>query len=306
MAVSLVSTLYKSAPFVDEFVTRCLALMGPHDELVLVDDGSPDNSLVLARERAASDPRIIVVELARNFGHHVAILAGLGHAQGDRVFFVDSDLEEAPELLTEFTTIMDASGADVVFGIHDHSEGSVLRKATSRAFWRIFNWASDSATPLDICNVRLMNRRYVEALVSLPESNVFLGGMFHWVGFKQIAISIERRQRSSKSTYSVVGRIALAVRSIISFSTAPLKAMFLLGMAISTLSFLLAMYYLVLKVLNPTIQLGFTTLIISIWFLSGIIIACLGVIGIYLAYMYTETKRRPRVVVRDVFRAKTP
>jgi putative glycosyltransferase len=306
MSISLVSTLYRSAPFVDEFVTRCLALMGTNDELILVDDGSPDNSLALARACAAVDPRITVVELARNFGHHIAILAGLSHAQGERVFFVDSDLEEAPELLMEFATVMDASGADVVFGIHDHSEGSFLRKASSRAFWRVFNWASDSATPLDICNVRLMNRNYVDALVSLPESNVFLGGMFHWVGFKQIAIPIERNLRRARSTYSITARVALAVRSVISFSTAPLKAMFLLGMVISTFSVLLATYYFVLKVIDPTIQLGFTTLIISIWFLSGVIIACLGVIGIYLAYMYTETKRRPRVVIREIFKAKKP
>lgn len=306
MSVSLVSTLYKSAPFIDEFVARCLALMGAEDELVLVDDGSPDDSLALARAHAAGDPRIIVVELARNFGHHIAILAGLSHSQGERVFFLDSDLEEAPELLPEFAAVMDASGADVVFGTHDHSESSVLRRATSRAFWRVFNWASDSTTPLDICNVRLMNRRYVEALVSLPESNVFLGGMFHWVGFRQIAMPIQRQLRRSTSTYSLVGRVALAVRSVISFSTAPLKAMFLLGAAISTLSFLLAIYYLLQKILNPAIQLGFTTLIISIWFLSGIIIACLGVIGIYLAYMYTETKRRPRVIVREVYKVKKP
>ncbi len=280
--------------------------MGPEDELILVDDGSPDNSLALARAHAAIDPRITVVELARNFGHHVAILAGLSQARGERVFFVDSDLEEAPELLTEFATVMDANGVDVVFGIHDHSHGSLLRKATSRAFWRFFNWASDNATPLNICNVRLMSRRYVDALVSLPESNVFLGGMFHWVGFRQIGIPIERRPRSTDSTYSILARVALAVRSVISFSTAPLKGMFLLGTIISTFSALLAVYFVVLKIVDPTIQVGFTALIISIWFLSGIIIACLGVIGIYLAYMYTETKRRPRVVVRDVFRAKKP
>lgn len=306
MAVSLVTTLYRSAPYLDEFVARSLALMEDDDELILVDDGSPDNSLALAKERAATDPRITVVELARNFGHHVAILAGLSHAQKERVFFVDSDLEEAPELLTEFKTVMDASGADVVFGIHDHSQGSVLRQATSRAFWRFFNWASDSSIPLDICNVRLMNRRYVDALVSLPESNVFLGGMFHWVGFRQIAIPIQREIQRSISTYSLSGRIALALRSVVSFSTAPLKAMFLLGVGISTFSFLLAAYYAVHKILNPSVQFGFTTLIISIWFLSGMIVACLGVIGIYLAYMYTETKRRPRVIVKEIFRARKP
>jgi putative glycosyltransferase len=304
MSISLVSTLYKSAPFLDEFVARCFALMRVDDELILVVDGSPDNSLDLARAYAANDHRITVVELARNFGHHRAILAGLSQAQGDRIFFVDSDLEEAPELLTEFASIMNASSADVIFGIHDHSHGSLLHKVTSRVFWQIFNWASDSATPVNICNVRLMNRRYVDALLSLPEINVFLGGMFHWVGFKQIAIPIERRISRSRSTYSTAARVALAVRSIVSFSTAPLKGMFLLGMTISIFSTLLAVYFIVLKISDPKIQLGFTSLIISIWFLSGMIVACLGVLGIYLAYIYTETKRRPRVIVREIFKVE--
>jgi putative glycosyltransferase len=302
MPTSIVSTLYRSAPYLDEFVARCLALMQDNDELILVDDGSPDESLSLAKEHALRDSRIVVVELARNFGHHHAILAGLGQAVGDKVFFVDSDLEEAPELVVEFSSIMEAGAVDVVFGVHNHSQGSLLRRATSRAFWFVFNWASDSTTPLNICNVRLMKRRYVDALLSLPEANIFLGGMFHWVGFKQIAIPVERILRRSQSTYSIAGRVKLAVRSIAAFSTAPLKGMFLLGTIMSTLSLLLAIYFVVLKVIDPKIQLGFTSLIISIWFLSGIIIACLGVLGIYLAYVYTETKRRPRVIIKDVFR----
>jgi putative glycosyltransferase len=303
MSVSLVSTLYKSAPFLDEFVSRCLALMRGDDELILVDDGSPDSSLAMARSYAANDHRIVVVELARNFGHHRAILAGLSHARGERVFFVDCDLEEAPELLTNFASMMDDSSADVVFGIHDHSRGSLLRKTSSKLFWRVFNWASDSSTPLNICNVRLMKRSYVDALLSLPETNAFLGGMFYWVGFRQVGIPITRTLRTSKSTYSTVARIILAVRSIVSFSTAPLKAMFLFGMTISALSALLAIYFIALKIFDPNIQLGFTSLIISIWFLSGTIIACLGVLGIYMAYIYAEAKRRPRVIVKEVFRA---
>jgi putative glycosyltransferase len=277
--------------------------MQDNDELILVDDGSPDESLALAREHATRDSRIVVVQLARNFGHHHAILAGLGQAQADRVFFVDSDLEEAPELLAEFASIMEAGAIDVVFGVHDHSQGSLLRRTTSRAFWALFNWASDSETPLNICNVRLMKRKYVDALLSLPEANVFLGGMFHWVGFRQVAVPIERSLKRSQSTYSISARVRLAVRSIAAFSTAPLKGMFLLGAIISTLSFLLALYFIVLKIVDPKIQIGFTSLIISIWFLSGIIIACLGVLGIYLAYVYNEAKRRPRVVVKEVFRS---
>jgi putative glycosyltransferase len=304
MPVSIVTTLYKSEPYINEFLARSLPLMGEADELIFVDDGSPDHSLALARERAMIDPRVVAIELTRNFGHHNAILAGLAYARHDRVFLIDSDLEEAPELLTEFSSIMDASSVDVVFGVHNHSQGSAFRRTTSKLFWRAFNWASDSNTPLDICNVRLMNRRYVDALMSLPEANVFLGGMFYWVGFKQLGVPIERRIMRAKSTYSIRSRISLAVRSMVSFSTAPLKLMFLSGMLISFLSTLLAMYYLALKLLDPAIQLGFTTLIISIWFLSGVIIACLGIIGIYLAYVYTETKRRPRTMVREIFRSE--
>lgn len=303
MPTSIVSTLYRSAPYLDEFVARCLVLMQDKDELILVDDGSPDESLALARGHAVRDRRIVVVELARNFGHHQAILAGLSQALGDRVFLVDSDLEEPPELIVDFASIMEAGAVDVVFGVHNHSQGSLLRRTTSRVFWFLFNWASDSKTPLNICNVRLMKRRYVDALLSLQEANVFLGGMFHWVGFKQVAIPVERNLRRAQSTYSIAGRLKLAVRSITAFSTAPLKGMFLLGTIMSTLSFLLALYFVALKVLDPGIQLGFTSLIISIWFLSGIIIACLGVLGIYLAYVYTETKRRPRVIIKEIFRS---
>jgi putative glycosyltransferase len=302
MPVSIVSTLYKSAPHLAMFITRCLALMMADDELVLVDDGSPDSSIDIAREFALSDRRITVVQLSRNFGHHRAILAGLGQAVGDRVFFVDSDLEEAPELLREFSVLMEKSGADVVFGIHEHSHGALWRRMTSRIFWRIFNWASETETPLNICNVRLMSRPYVDALLSLPENNVFLGGLFHWVGFVQIAVPIQRSIRNSPTSYSLINRSALAVRSIVSFSNAPLKAMFVLGVVISALSTLLGIYYAIRKIVDPTIQLGFTSLIISMWFLSGVIVACLGVIGIYLAYMYAETKRRPRVVIKEIFR----
>src|ERR1700741_1930501 len=187
MAVSIVTTLYKSAPYVDEFVARAKALMGDQDELIMVDDGSPDESLEIARKHVINDDRIVLVALSRNFGHHAAILAGLSQARHERIFLVDSDLEEEPELLREFSSTMDTSGVDVVFGIHDQSQGSISRRLTSKVFWRLFSAMTDTSLPLNICNVRLMNRRYVDALLSLPERNAFLGGMFHWVGFRQIA-----------------------------------------------------------------------------------------------------------------------
>lgn len=274
--------------------------MDDDGELILVDDGSPDQSLAIACRLAMTEQRIIVVQLSRNFGHHRAILEGLKRATGDRIFLVDSDLEEPPELLTEFSRIMDGSNADVVFGVHDQSQGSALRRFTSILFWRAFNTASGLNSPLNICHVRLMTRRYVDALCSLPESNVFLGGLYQWVGFLQIAITIDRKIVRERSTYNLWARAKLAVKSIVSFSTVPLKAMFWIGVSISTLSAIMAVYYLALRLMNPGIPLGFTTLIISLWFLSGLIIACLGVIGIYMAYMYLETKGRPRVIVSQV------
>jgi len=304
MTLSIVSTLYKSEPYVDEFVSRCLAAadgLGEPVKLILVDDGSPDNSLALAKERASRDRRIVVVELSRNFGHHRALLAGLDFASGERVFLIDSDLEEAPEVLGEFARVMSETGADVVFGIHDQTAGSLARRMTSSFFWRLFSKLSGTTAPLNICNVRLMSQRYVAALRSLPEANIFLGGLFHWVGYKQIGVPVKRTIRRSASTYSFFDRARMAVRSIVSFSTAPLRAMFYFGALVAGASFLMALYFLVNSLIQPSaVPIGYTSLIISIWFLSGVIIACLGVVGIYMAYIYREAKGRPRVVVRDV------
>lgn len=304
MALSIVSTLYKSENYLDEFVSRCRPLIGTDGEIVLVDDGSPDQSFVRACELARLDPRIIVIKLSRNFGHHHAILAGLANSRFERVLLVDSDLEEAPELHLQFEKLMDATGADVIFGIHNHSQGSFIRKATSKFFWKAFNWASDSNTPLNICNIRLMKRAYVDVLCSLPERNIFLGGLFYWVGFTQIAVPVQRTIRREQSTYSITSRLKLAVRSIVAFSTAPLKAMFWLGCSISITSILVALHYTITKLMDPDILLGFTTLIISVWFLGGLIIACLGVIGIYVAAMYMETKSRPRFIISEIYRAR--
>lgn len=304
MRISIVSTLFKSAPFVEEFIRRCFSAaeqITNDIEMILVDDGSPDESLSLAK--SYRDDRITVVELSRNFGHHRALLAGLSLATGERVFLVDSDLEEAPELLIRFSEFMDTNDADVVFGIHPQSEGSALRRVTSIAFWRFFSWTSDSTTPVDICNVRLMSKVYVNALASLPETNVFLGGLFHWVGFRQLAVPIERSINRKTSTYSFRSRLGVAVRAIVSFSTWPLKLMFWFGAFVASLSCLTAIYFALTKLLYPEVPLGFTAIIISIWFFSGVIIACLGVIGLYIGYMYMETKSRPRVVIRGIHRS---
>jgi putative glycosyltransferase len=300
--LSIVTTLYRSAPFINELARRCFAAAGDFDsiELILVDDGSPDDSLKVACDLAEADLRVRVIELSRNFGHHRAILAGLSKASGDWIFFLDSDLEEPPEVLPEFYRIVRDANCDVVYGIHGQTEGSRLRRITSRLFWRSFGSLGGTNTPANICNIRLMSRRYVEALCALPEREVFLGGLFHWIGFKQIAVLVERKLRRESSTYSFWARVRLASRAVIAFSNAPLRAMFWIGMFIAGAAALIAVFYFILKLTGTGLAAGYSSLIISIWFLSGIIIACLGVLGLYVSYIFDEVKARPRTIIRRV------
>jgi putative glycosyltransferase len=303
-SLSIVSTMYRSAPFLDEFITRSLdaaARLDERFELVLVDDGSPDESLAIAKKRAGADPRIRVVELSRNFGHHAAMLAGLAEARGGRVFLVDSDLEEEPELLLEFSEVMRARGADVAFGVHGQSVGSWSRRLSSAAFWRFFNFFSEIKTEPDICNVRLMTRAYVDALLSMPERNVFLGGMFVWPGFSQTSVFVKRQIRRDVSTYTIKRRVLLMVDSVVSFSTRPLQMIFWLGGAIMGLSTLIAAGVVILKLsYGDEMVRGFSATVTSIWFLGGLNILSVGVVGIYVAYIYREVKARPRVIVKQV------
>lgn len=303
MDISIISTLYRSEPFIVELVERCKAAaekLTSDYEIILVDDGSPDNSLAVATKIAANDPHVMVVELSRNFGHHRAIMEGIAHASGQRVFLLDSDLEEPPEVLLPFDQIMSEKNCDVVYGVHGQSNGSWLRRYTSKHFWRVFGFIGTTNTPSDICNVRLMNRKYIDALLLLPENDVFLGGLFYWVGFKQVPTLVERRINRSRSTYSFVARVRLAFRAILSFSDAPLRGIFWFGTIVAILSSLVALYFIAHWMRTPTTPMGFTALIVSIWFLGGTIIACLGVLGMYLSYIFSETKSRPRTIVRKI------
>lgn len=305
--LSVVATLYRSAPFFAEFIRRITAAasdLTPSFEIILVDDGSPDDGLQMAIAAAKEEPRIRVVELSRNFGHHAAILAGLQLARGERTFLIDSDLEEPPELIGPFAERMALTNADVVYGLHEQKVGTRMRQTTSGLFWRLFNMLSDTRTEENICHVRLMRREYLDALLSLGERNVFLGGLYMWPGFRQVSMSVDRNIRRETSTYSAVMRIGLAVRSVIAFSARPLHLIFFFGTIISALSGIVALTVLMLRIFwEQDMAVGFASLIISIWFLGGVILMALGVIGLYLSEIYVEAKRRPRSIVRRIHEA---
>lgn len=304
--LSVVTTLYRSEGTVLEFYRRITAAgeaVSPNFELVFVDDGSPDQAAQLVRGLVERDPRVILVELSRNFGHHQALVAGLARARGKRVFMLDVDLEERPEWLLDFASDFERSGADVVYGVSRIRKGTVARRLLGGVFWKLFNWLSDIQVPPNPCTVRLMSRRYVDALLTLPDKNLFLAGNFAWLGFRQVPRPVEKGLRPDASTYTGRRLIALLIEAITSFTSYPLRLIFLSGVVVASLASLAGAVLVTWKLLNPAaISLGWSSLMISIWFLGGVMIAFLGVIGIYLSKIFNETKNRPLYIVQDVRR----
>jgi putative glycosyltransferase len=298
--------LYRSERYLREFHGRMLAAAGrvtPRFEIVYVDDGSPDASAASVRELGAGDPRVALVELSRNFGHHRAAVAGLAHARGRRVFILDVDLEERPEWLADFVAQMDESGADVVFGVSRVRKGTFFRRLLGAIFWKLFNALSDVHVPENPCTVRLMSRRYVDALLTLPDRNLFLAGNYAWLGFRQDPRPVEKGLRHTASTYTARRLIALFIDAVTSFTSYPLRLIFGSGVVIAALALVSGSALALYKLARPeAISLGWASIVVSIWLLGGLTISFLGVIGIYLAKVFNETKGRPLYVVKAIHR----
>ncbi|MEN5166226.1 glycosyltransferase family 2 protein [Achromobacter kerstersii] len=306
MKLSVVATLYRSAPYVDEFCRRArqAARRYANDdyEIILVNDGSPDDSLDIALQIAAADAKITVVDLSRNFGHHKAMMTGLAHATGDEVFLIDTDLEEAPEWLEEFAARRQASGCDVAYGVQRQRKGAWFERTTGQLFWYTLKKLTGMALPANITTARLMSRRYVQALLQHQEREVFMAGLWFITGFDQVPCEVEKLSRA-ESTYTLRKKMSLLVNSVTAFSNAPLISIFYLGLLIS----LLAGCYIVFLVLRwwieDTSMAGWTSVMASIWLLGGLLMSSLGVVGIYMAKIYTEAKARPYTIVRRVYRS---
>jgi putative glycosyltransferase len=308
MDLSIVTTLYGTGPHVVEFYERAKAAAEattPDHEIIFVNDGSPDDSLGEVLAIAKNDPAVVLIDLTRNFGHHAAILAGLTHARGRRIFLIDSDLEEQPEWLSDFSDRMDESGADVVYGVQESRQGGPFRRLSGFLFYKLFNALSTTKIPVNPCTVRLMDRAYVKALLDLPERNVFLAGSFAWLGFDQLAVPVHK-QRSKSSRYGVVRTVSLFLNALTSFTSYPLHVAFALGSLISAAAGLYGSFLIINKLVAPeSVVSGFAALMVSIWFLGGLIILLIGLIGIYVSRVFVEVKERPVFVVRSVWKDGT-
>jgi len=272
-------------------------------EIVFVDDGSKDKSVKSLDELGASDPRLIIIELARNFGHQVAITAGLDFARGRAVIVMDADLQDPPEVLPQFIAKW-REGYDVVYAIREHRKEGWLKRTSYKAFYRLLRSVSNIEIPLDAGDFCVMDRKVVDLLKSMPERSRFVRGIRSWVGFTQVGLPFERAARhSGRSKYTVGRLMLLALDGLISFSYVPLRVITVLGLSVSFLSLGLAVFFFVKKLLYGLSPPGYASIIVSIFFLAGIQLITLGVIGEYVGRIFEEAKRRPMYVLRRVSRA---
>jgi putative glycosyltransferase len=307
MRLSIVATLYQSVPYIAEFHQRASAaakqLVGEDYEIVLVNDGSPDNSLDLAVQLTQSDSHVVVVDLSRNFGHHKAMMTGLAHAKGERVFLIDSDLEEEPEWLLDFTEQMQSDPCDVVYGVQEQRKGDWFERWSGQWFYRFFKVLTGLALPENIVTARLMSRRYVNALLRHEEREVFMAGLWHITGFAQRP-HVVKKHCNSKTTYTFRRKMSLLVNSVTSFSNAPLIGIFHIGVSISLFAIFYIAYLAIQWMFLAKPLSGWTSVMASIWLLGGMIISFIGVVGIYLSKIFSETKQRPYTIVRQIYAKK--
>ena len=303
MDLSIVTTMYRSAQYVEEFyarIRRSARQITEDYEIIFVNDGSPDNSLEIAVSLYERDEKVRIIDLSRNFGHHKAIMTGLSHARGRWVFVIDCDLEEEPEILPRFHREMMSTDADVVYGIQETRGGNLKRRLTGRLFYALFNALSSAPVPPNAVTARLMSRRYVTSLVEHKDREVFLLGLWTITGFKQVPVAVQKHFKGN-SAYTLGHKVSVFVNSITSFSNKPLVFIFYLGCVISLFSGVAASYLVVRRLFFGGLLVGWPSLIVSLWLLGGLTIFCLGIIGIYLSRIFTETKQRPYTIIRQSY-----
>lgn len=304
--LSIVTTLYYSAEYIEEFYQRAskeAQKITDNYEIIFVDDGSPDDSLQKAINIHQRDSKVIVAELSRNFGHHKAMTAGLTLAKGEYIFLIDSDLEEEPELLSLFWQELSTnSNIDVVYGVQEKRKGGWFERWSGQLYWQVFNKLSNIKVPESMIVARLFKKSYNDAFLQYNEKEYFIGGVWYLAGFHQKSMVVKKGSRSP-STYTFSRKISLFVNSVTSFSNKPLYFIFLLGSVISGVSLIVAVFLIYKKLIANVDVDGWTSIIASIWLLGGLIIFCIGILGVYLAKVYSETKQRPNFIMRNVYKS---
>ena len=307
--ISVVVPCYNESAVLSQLYQRLTAAAESWNEpfeIVVVDDGSNPETWDMLDEIHQKDPRWKLVRFSRNFGHQTAVSAGLSYTSGDAVLVIDADLQDPPEILHEFLAKW-REGYEVVYAVRRNRKEGILKRTCYTSFYRILSSLADVAIPLDSGDFCLMDRKVVDLLCSFPEQNRFVRGLRAWTGFRQVGLPYDRQAREAgEPQYNFRKLVQLAVDGIFSFSTAPLRFVTRLGFMISALAMAGTVFSLAQRIfadwfaqigLRPVP--GFATIVISLLFLGGIQLICLGVIGEYIGRIYEQVKQRPLWIVRE-------
>lgn len=300
MQISIVSTLYFSEDTIVEFCTRIeksVSEITKDYEIILVDDGSPDNSYAISQKMRKANKKIKLIQLSRNFGHHRAVYAGLEHAVGDLIFLIDSDLQEHPESLQDFyDQLLSKKNVDAVVGMQMNRSKSIFDKA-AYLYYKLFNKLSDETYVKEsFMTIRLMRKNLVQAFLRHKDKELYFGPLFSLAGFNQIFIPQEKSP-NKKTTYSFLKRYNVFINSILSFSSKPLYFVFYSGIFTTFISLIFVIYIIYLRVFSDTMESGWASLMVSLWFLGGVVITFIGLVAIYVNKIYLEIKDRPLYII---------
>lgn len=300
--ISIVSPVYRAEKMVEKLVEEIqleMAQLKVSYEIILVDDRSPDDSWEVMKQISSKFPEVKSIRLSRNFGQHPAIMAGLAEAKGDWIVVMDCDLQDQPkEIKNLYSKALE--GFDIVLARRAQRQDGFFKKMSSRIFYIVFNYLSGIDVNKEVGNFGIYNQKVIQSISLINDNIKFFPLFINWVGFKSTSIVVEHSEREEgKSSYSLFKLISLAFNTILSFSDKPLKIFTYLGLTISTISFFFGCYFLIAALSGKISEPGFSSLIISIWLLSGIIISIIGIVGIYLGKTFNQVKNRPVYIIDE-------
>ncbi|MGB3592367.1 MAG: glycosyltransferase [Nonlabens sp.] len=300
--LSIVSPVYRAEKVLPELIARIeqsAARITNDFEIILVEDCGPDRSWSVIEELAETKSHVKGIKLSRNFGQHYAIACGLDNAQGEWIVVLDCDLQDQPEEIPKLYQKAQ-EGYDVVLARRSYRKDKYFKKLFSKLFYRTLGYLTGSEQDETVANFGIYHHKVIDSITSMRESIRYFPTSVKWVGFKQTKVDVEHSARfEGESSYNFSKLINLAIDIILAFSDKPLRLVAKTGLIVSGISFAIATYYLIKFLLGGVVVIGYTSLIVSLWFLSGIMISTLGVVGLYIGKIFEETKKRPIYVVQE-------
>lgn len=305
--ISVIIPVYKNEPFIDELVSRLktvLSTINHNFEIILINDGSPDRSWELIKRNAADDSRVTGIRFTRNFGQHTAITAGVDYCSGHWLVVMDGDLQDQPEEIPKLYQKA-VEGYDVVFARRQARKDNILKKIMSKLFYKILDRLVDGKTDPAVANFGIYSRKVIDYFQEMRERSRLFPMFIQWLGFETAYVDVEHGERvGGKSAYTFSKRLKLALDTIISMSNKPLRISIKFGFFISFISFLFGLW-LVLKYLVWGIPvMGWTSMMVSLYFLGGLLLSMVGIVGVYIGKVFDEAKNRPLYVIDEIIRSE--